>query len=167
MKIKRVDFYRLARPLDLESPHDRDYLRYDRGFVWTGAGAVDGTLVAFPTLIASLANGAYLSGPTFDRWPRDFGLKPGGHLISDVEVRIVWEQTERWMTYRHPRTGGPAGAEDYSKLFPITLREVLLAKDLTALPLYACTDCGENMKPVKDYAGTCMRTWHHLPEGTW
>lgn len=154
MKVKAVDFYRLAQPIDHDDKAHADYLRYDRGFVF----ADDLTLVAFPKLAGPQGKGVYAPGPTFDRWPRSFGLKLGEHLRTDSEIHAAWERTGDWTTYRHPRLG--TGPEDYTRLVPVTLAEVLTVSDLDATAVvWRCVNC---QKPTRaSYPRVGVPEWLH------
>ncbi len=131
MKAPHVLFFRVA-PLDLvpdetgNSGADRDYLRYDRGFVLD----TDPTIVAFPTL--SCTGGVYPQGPTEGRWTTGHRLREIMDRAELNDARVNWEQAGRWTTYRHPRDCHKA--ENYAQLVPVTLREVLAAKSLDDVP---------------------------------
>lgn len=152
MRIPSVRFHRLAQPIDPEDRAHRDFLRYDRGFVYEH----DPQLVAFPKLQGPRGRGAYPAGPTPAMWPSGFGIDfSSGLLIRDSQLLQKWERTREWVTFRHPR--GPSG-EDTSKLVRVTLAEVLAAPDL---PELFCAACGEPVGRPPTLA--CHTPNHHNP----
>jgi hypothetical protein len=141
IRVKLVRFFEIARrdtlqwggeaqppppwrePLShgFESPEDRikDMLRYDVAFIND----------KYPGIIAlpSWAGDA-VRKPTLERW-RSFNL-----ILRAVDSTKIaeWRESfegrpQEWRTHRHPRNAD--GVREYSRLEPITLRQILNARD--------------------------------------
>lgn len=153
MKIRTVALYSLREPVDPKDPQHRDCLRYDRGFVCT----VDPSLVAFPELVAG-SKGVYPCGPTLGLWPSSLGLAKPRKGFDSTSAALAWANQDQWTTYRHPRNA--EGAEDYARLVPVALAEVLAARDLDEVALRPpCANCG---RPVRQVATDgVLRVWTH------